>query len=69
MGEAMNSDENVPITTPRIMANEKLRMLSPPRKKMMTSTINVDEPVNNVRVSVEFNESLNRRNVPRLGYR
>ena len=59
MGEPMNSDENVPITTPRIMANEKLRMLSPPKKKMTTSTINVDEPVNNVRVNVEFSESLN----------
>ena len=63
----MNRDEKVPKTTPKIIANEKLRMLSPPRMKITTNTINVDEPVNNVRVNVEFSESLNNWNVLRLG--
>ena len=63
----MNKEEKVPNTTPKIIANEKLRMLSPPKMKMTTSTISVDEPVNNVRVSVEFSESLNNWNVLRLG--
>ena len=63
----MNKEEKVPNTTPKIMANEKLRMLSPPKIKITTSTINVDEPVNNVRVNVEFSESLNNWNVLRLG--
>lgn len=67
MGEATNSEDKVPNTTPKIMANEKLRMLSPPKIKITTSTINVDEPVNNVRVNVEFSESLNNWNVLRLG--
>ena len=34
IGAAKKSEEQVPYTTPRIMAKAKLRMLSPPTKKM-----------------------------------
>ncbi len=33
IGDAMNKEDKVPITTPRIIANAKLRIESPPRMK------------------------------------
>lgn len=65
----MKSDESVPNTTPRIIANEKLRMLSPPRKKIQSNTIKVLSDVLIVRASVVFNDVLNRSNLLRFGYR
>ena len=59
IGDAMNSDDNVPITTPKIIANAKLRIESPPRMKIHSNTINVLNDVLIVRASVVFNESLN----------
>ena len=41
----MKIEDSVPNTTPRIIANEKLRMLSPPRKKIQSNTSNVVEDV------------------------
>lgn len=55
----MKIEDSVPNTTPRIIANEKLRMLSPPRKKMQSNTSNVVEDVLIVRANVSFRESLN----------
>ena len=37
----MNSDEQVPMITPRIIAKMKLRIDSPPRNSMMNSTSKV----------------------------
>lgn len=48
----MKMEDKVPIITPIIMANEKLRMLSPPRIKMDMSTINVETDVLIVRERV-----------------
>ena len=59
IGDAMNSDDNVPITTPKIIANAKLRIESPPRMKIHSNTINVLNDVLIVRASVVLNESLN----------
>ena len=59
IGDAMNSEDNVPITTPRIIANAKLRIESPPRMKIHSNTINVLNDVLIVRASVVFKESLN----------
>ena len=59
IGAARNREDSVPITTPRIIANEKLRIESPPRIKIQTSTINVETDVLIVRAKVVFNESLN----------
>ena len=58
VGAAMNIDESVPIHTPRIIANEKLLMLSPPRMNIQSNTINVDSDVFNVRANVVLSESL-----------
>jgi len=55
----MNMDDSVPNTTPSIIANEKLRVLSPPKKKMQSRTIAVDSDVLIVRANVSFRESLN----------
>ena len=55
----MKIDDSVPKTTPRIMAKENERMLSPPRKKMVSSTTSVVTDVLMVRASVWFSESLN----------
>lgn len=55
----MKIEDSVPNTTPRIIANEKLRMLSPPRKKIQSNTSNVVEDVLIVRANVSFRESLN----------
>lgn len=54
----MKIEDNVPIITPSIIANEKLRMLSPPRKKMQSRTNSVDNDVFIVLVSVSLSESL-----------
>lgn len=58
MGEATKIDDNVPITTPRLIAKAKLRMLSPPRKRMQSNTINVESDVLMVRAKVWLIESL-----------
>ena len=60
-------EESVPKITPRIIANENERMLSPPRMKMLRSTMSVVTEVTNVRVRVLLNDSLKRRAVARLG--
>ena len=41
IGDAINSEDNVPITTPRIIANAKLRIESPPRMKIYSNTVTV----------------------------
>ena len=51
----MKIDDSVPNTTPRIIANEKLRMLSPPSMKIHSNTINVVTEVLMVRARVWFN--------------
>ena len=63
----MNNDESVPKITPRIIANEKLRMLSPPRIKIQSNTSKVLIDVLIVRARVVFNESLKRRALSCLG--
>ena len=63
----MNNEESVPNTTPRIIANEKLRMLSPPRMKIQSNTINVLTEVLIVRARVVFNERLNNSRLSRFG--
>ena len=50
----MKMEEQVPITTPRIMAKAKLRILSPPKKKIHNNTTNVVNEVLMVRVNVVF---------------
>ena len=37
----MKMEDNVPITTPKIIAKAKLRILSPPSTKIHNNTINV----------------------------
>lgn len=66
-GAAMNNEESVPNTTPRIIANEKLLMLSPPRMKIQSRTINVLTDVLIVRARVVFNEILNSSYLSRFG--
>lgn len=63
----MNNEERVPNTTPKIIANEKLRILSPPRMKIQRSTIKVLSEVFIVRDKVVLSDSLNKSNLPRLG--
>lgn len=63
----MNNEESVPKITPRIIANEKLRMLSPPKMKIASNTTNVLNDVLIVRASVVFKESLNNVYLSRLG--
>ena len=63
----MNNEESVPNTTPRIIANEKLRMLSPPRTKIQSNTINVLTEVLIVRARVVFNERLINSRLSRYG--
>ena len=53
----MNNEESVPKITPRIIANEKLRMLSPPKMKIASNTTNVLNDVLIVRASGVFKES------------
>ena len=67
IGDATNREDSVPNTTPRIMANAKLRMESPPRMKMHSNTIKVLSEVLMVRAKVVFNESLNNWNLSRFG--
>ena len=54
----MKIELKVPMMIPIIIANEKLRILSPPRMKIDTSTINVETDVLIVRESVWLIESL-----------
>lgn len=63
----MNNEESVPKITPRIIANEKLRMLSPPKMKIASNTTNVLNDVLIVRASVVFKESLNNVYLSRFG--
>lgn len=56
----MKIEDNVPITTPKIIAKAKLRILSPPSTKIHNNTINVLNEVLMVRAKVVFNESLNK---------
>lgn len=65
----MKIDDNVPKITPSIIAKEKLRMLSPPRTKIQSNTINVLTEVLIVRASVVFNDVLNKSNLLRFGYK
>ena len=67
IGAAKKSDEQVPYITPRIIANEKLRMLSPPRKKMKSNTSNVVNEVLIVRANVVLSELLKRSFLSCLG--
>ena len=55
----MKIELKVPMMIPIIIANAKLRMLSPPRMKIETSTINVETDVLIVRERVWLIESLN----------
>ena len=65
----MNNEESVPKITPRIIANEKLRILSPPRIKIHNNTTSVLTDVLIVRASVVFKDSLNKLNLSRFGYK
>ena len=49
------------------MAKENERMLSPPRKKMQSSTRSVVAEVTSVRAKVLLSDSLKRRIVARFG--
>ena len=60
MGAARKMELVVPKMTPRIMANENDRMLSPPNRKMQMSTKRVVKEVINVRQSVLLSDSLKR---------
>ena len=55
----MKIEDNVPKNTPSIIANAKLRILSPPRIKIESNTINVENDVLIVRANVWLIESLN----------
>lgn len=59
IGAATKSEQNVPTITPKIIANVKLRIVSPPRMKIQRSTSNVENDVMNVRLNVVFNALLN----------
>ena len=48
----MKIEDNVPKNTPSIIANAKLRILSPPSMKIESNTINVENDVLIVRVNV-----------------
>lgn len=67
IGAAMKSEDKVPNTTPRIIANEKLRMLSPPSMKIHINTIKVLKDVLIVRANVVFSEVLKSSNLLRFG--
>ena len=66
-GAARKMEESVPKITPSIIAKANERTLSPPRKKMQSSTSKVVSEVINVRVNVLLSDSLNKRSVARLG--
>ena len=57
-GEAMKSEEQVPMITPRIIAKMKLRIDTPPRKKMTSNTSKVVIEVMVVRARVEHSALL-----------
>lgn len=53
-GDATKIVASVPMITPRIIANTKLRIESPPRMKITTNTNKVDNEVMIVRPRVEL---------------
>ena len=59
IGAATKIDDRVPTMTPRLIANEKLRILSPPKKKIHNNTIKVEVDVLMVLVRVWLILSLN----------
>ncbi len=63
----MKIEDRVPKMTPSNIANEKLRMLSPPRRKMQSNTTKVVADVLMVRANVWFSESLNSDMRSRFG--
>ena len=63
----MKSEEVVPINTPRIIANAKLRMLSPPKMNIQSNTMRVLTDVLMVRARVAFNDWLNTICLSRFG--
>ena len=67
MGAAMKIDESVPKMTPRLMAKAKLWMLSPPKNKMQSNTISVENDVLMVRANVWLILSLNKLRKSCLG--
>ena len=58
MGEAMKMEESVPKTTPIVMAKANGWMLLPPKKRMTSNTISVENEVLMVRAKVWLMESL-----------
>ena len=60
MGEAMKMELSVPDTTPIVMAKANGWMLLPPRKRMQSNTISVENEVLMVRASVWLMELLKR---------
>lgn len=58
IGVATHREEYVPTTTPMINANTNPLITSPPKKKIISNTTNVDKDVLMVLDKVEFNASL-----------
>ena len=54
----MKIEESVPNITPSNIANEKLRVLSPPKQKIQSSTMSVENDVLIVRARVSFSDLL-----------
>ena len=67
MGAAMKIDDSVPKITPRLIAKAKLWMLSPPKNKIQSNTISVENEVLMVRANVWLILSLNRLRKSCLG--
>ena len=58
IGAATNIQDSVPNTTPRIIANENERMLSPPKMNIVSNTRSVEDEVLMVRASVWLIDTL-----------
>ena len=58
IGAATNIEDSVPNTTPRIIANENERMLSPPKMNIVSNTRSVEDEVLMVRASVWLIDTL-----------
>lgn len=56
----MKIEDNVPKITPSNIANEKLRVLSPPKQKIQSSTMSVESDVLMVRARVSLSDLLKR---------
>ena len=52
----MKIEDSVPKITPSSIANEKLRVLSPPKQKIQSNTMSVESDVLMVRARVSFND-------------